>query len=171
MNRKRDGRRRSKLATPPKTSKRAFIESGLDQGSSEFASLLFYWIDQLYMRLDDVFVPPLEAAGISRPLWILFGQIKQHPGLTQRDLARLLDRDKVRLGRKLDLLEKKGLIERVPSETDRRAKHIYPIFPKKVLALMRRIDDDAFALSFDDVPSKELKVFCSVLEHVVRRLR
>jgi hypothetical protein len=52
-----------------------------------------------------------------------------------------------------------GMIERVPSEDDRRAKHIYPIVGKKVLGTMKKIDDDAFAATFADVPENDLKVF------------
>lgn len=152
---------RIKKATSAKNAKKFWEET----------PLFFHRIDQLYMWLDNVFVPALEEAGISRELWTLFRQIEQNSGLTQSDLAHLLGRDKVRLGRELDVLEDKGLVERVASETDRRAKYIYPIYAKKIVGLMQRIDRDAFANTFDDVAYDDLKVFYRVLDHGVQRLR
>jgi DNA-binding MarR family transcriptional regulator len=131
---------------------------------------LFHAIDTLYMRLDEAFMPGLEAAGISRQLWVLFRQIERSPGLTQTDLATLLSRDKVRLGRELDELEDRNLIQRVQSENDRRAKRIFPVFGKRIMGLMRKVDREAFDAAFRHVPPKDMETFYAVMLSAIEAL-
>jgi DNA-binding MarR family transcriptional regulator len=144
-----------------------------DRAMSDFLERtpqLFYVLDMLFLRLDEMFLPRLHAAGISRHLWLTFRQIEGAPGLTQTELARRLSRDKVRVGRELDELEKKSLIQRVQSKDDRRAKRIYPVFGKKIMKLMQKLDREAFDAAFRNVSTKEIEIFLSVMLRMVEDL-
>jgi MarR family transcriptional regulator, transcriptional regulator for hemolysin len=61
-----------------------------------------------------------RSAGITVDQWVLLKVIEADPGLSQRDLAEKSIKDPASITRMLDLLEKKGLIQREAIEGNRR---------------------------------------------------
>ncbi|CAD5250515.1 MULTISPECIES: MarR family winged helix-turn-helix transcriptional regulator [unclassified Imperialibacter] len=61
-----------------------------------------------------------RGAGITVDQWVLLKVIEADPGLSQRDLAEKSIKDPASITRMLDLLEKKGLIQREAIEGNRR---------------------------------------------------
>jgi MarR family transcriptional regulator, transcriptional regulator for hemolysin len=61
-----------------------------------------------------------RGADITVDQWVLLKVIESDPGLSQRDLAERSVKDPASITRMLDLLEKKGLIQRVSIEGNRR---------------------------------------------------
>lgn len=70
-------------------------------------------------RLERALRPHGMTVAVMRPLAYL---MMMPEGATQRDLALVMDTDCSALVRVLDLLEKEGLIARIPDAQDRRAK-------------------------------------------------
>ena len=58
--------------------------------------------------------------GMSKAQWVLLMRLARHPGVTQRDLAQMMEVEPITVGRLVDRLEAHGLVERLPDELDRR---------------------------------------------------
>jgi len=63
--------------------------------------------------------------GLTRSQWWVLNHLYRNPGLTQSDLAELLEVEKPTLGRLLDRLEAKGWVRREHDARDRRAWRVY----------------------------------------------
>jgi DNA-binding MarR family transcriptional regulator len=63
--------------------------------------------------------------GLTRSQWRVIAHLSRNEGSTQTFLADTLEIENATLARLLDRLEADGWIERRPSPTDRRAKHLY----------------------------------------------
>ncbi|MCP8937554.1 MarR family transcriptional regulator [Alsobacter sp. SYSU M60028] len=113
------------------------------------------------------------AAGTSRARWAVLVRIEKHPGLSQNELAHLLDIQPITLGRLVDRLCEEGLVERRPDASDRRVKRLhllekaYPVLDQLSVigrSLMGRafhgLDGGAVARLIDDL---------STVKHNLRR--
>lgn len=58
--------------------------------------------------------------GMTRAQWALLIQLFRNPGLSQKEVADLLEVEPISVGRLVDRLERNGLIERRPDPSDRR---------------------------------------------------
>ena len=76
----------------------------------------------LYRRF---FNRQVKELGLTAAQWEVLSYIYRRQGLTQTELADLLATGKSPLGKKLDSLEAKGMVERKSDDTDRRVKRIY----------------------------------------------
>ncbi len=72
-----------------------------------------------------VFDRRVRALGFTRSQWLVLGRLGRQPGVSQSELAELLEVEKATAGRLIDRLEKNGWIERRTDEADRRIKRIY----------------------------------------------
>ena len=63
--------------------------------------------------------------GLTRSQWWVLNHLYRNHGLTQSDLAELLEVEKPTLGRLLDRLEAKGWVRREHDARDRRAWRVY----------------------------------------------
>jgi MarR family transcriptional regulator for hemolysin len=75
--------------------------------------------------------------GLTRSQWWVLNNLYFNEGITQSELADLLDVEKPTLGRLLDRLEDKGWLERRGDPSDRRAKRVY--LTGNVQGLMRTL--------------------------------
>ncbi len=67
----------------------------------------------------------MRPLGLTRSQWWVINHVYFHPGISQTNLARLLDVGRATLGRLLDRLEAKEWIYRCPDENDSRIKRVY----------------------------------------------
>jgi len=58
--------------------------------------------------------------GMTKAQWVLLLKLSRHPGLSQKDLAELMEVEPITVGRLVDRLEARGLVVRDPDEQDRR---------------------------------------------------
>ncbi|MEJ2458149.1 MAG: MarR family transcriptional regulator, partial [Novosphingobium sp.] len=74
-----------------------------------------------------LFDQEVKRLGITRAQWWALANLSRHEqeGMTQSDLARLLDVGKVSIGGLIDRLEDSGHVIRQPDEHDRRIKRIF----------------------------------------------
>jgi MarR family transcriptional regulator for hemolysin len=73
--------------------------------------------------------------GLTRSQWWVLNNLFRNQGITQSELAEILEIEKASLGRLLDRLEAKGWVERRADSADRRAKRLH--LTGEVQALMR----------------------------------
>lgn len=63
--------------------------------------------------------------GMTKAQWVLLIKLDRHPGLSQKDLAAMMEVEPITVGRLVDRLTAHGLVERVPDEQDRRVWRLH----------------------------------------------
>ena len=58
--------------------------------------------------------------GMTRAQWLILSRVQRAPGLSQRALAEILEVEPISVGRLVDRLESRGLVERRSDPNDRR---------------------------------------------------
>jgi len=61
-----------------------------------------------------------RRSGMTKAQWVLMMKLARHPGLSQKDLADMMEVEPITVGRLVDRLEARGLVARDPDEQDRR---------------------------------------------------
>lgn len=84
-----------------------------------------YLITDVARLLRTVFDRRVRKLGLTRAQWMAVTRLHRRPGLSQSEVADLLEIEKATACRLLDRLEAKKWIERRPDEKDRRIKRIY----------------------------------------------
>ena len=119
-------------------------------------------------RLDE----RLRVTGLTQARWsALLHLLRGGSCLTQRELAERVGIEGPTLVRQLDALEGQGLIERLPVEGDRRAKHVR--LTEAAQPLLAEIDRIAAGLRreiFADLSKDDLKTCLKVLRSIGDRL-
>ena len=67
----------------------------------------------------------VRTLGLTRSQWWVLNQLFRNPGVTQSELAEILEVEKPTLGRLLDRMEAKGWVRREHDERDRRAWRVH----------------------------------------------
>lgn len=96
-------------------------------GMIDIDKTLMPWIGKS-MKVIDYFIMDKfseNGIGLTKVQWLLLKRLKDMNGESQHNLAFLTNRDKASLTRLLTTMEKKNLVERIPSESDQRINHIY----------------------------------------------
>lgn len=66
-----------------------------------------------------------RAHGMTRAQWIILVRLRRHGGLTQRELAEILEVEPITVGRLIDRLAARGLVERRADPADRRCWRLH----------------------------------------------
>jgi MarR family transcriptional regulator for hemolysin len=109
--------------------------------------------------------------GLTRSQWWVLNNLYFNEGITQSELADILDIEKPTLGRLLDRLEEKGWLERRGDPSDRRAKRVY--LTGNVQGLMRtlrRLAADLRASALDGLDELEREQLLNALRVVKSNL-
>jgi MarR family transcriptional regulator for hemolysin len=94
-----------------------------------------------------------RAHGMTRAQWMILFRLRRQDGLTQRELAEVLEVEPITVGRLVDRLETRGLVERRADPRDRRVwrLHLTAAAPP-VLAELDAIRVELDAEATRDVP-------------------
>jgi MarR family transcriptional regulator, transcriptional regulator for hemolysin len=147
-------------ATPAISSSRAPLRSGF----------LIHDVSRLRRTAYDQRLKPFN---ITRAQWWVLANLSRRncDGISQIELARLLDVGKVTLGGLIDRLEESGFLIRVPDKQDRRSKRIMRSPEGK--ALCDRMEVFAQAVSaeiMNGISDKEHRLFIDVLTKMKQNL-
>jgi len=108
----------------------------------------------LYRRF---FNRQVKDMGLTAAQWEVLSYIYRRQGLTQTELAHLLATGKSPLGKKLDALEAKGMVERQSDEKDRRVKRIYMTNKLEPLEEeLREVVDNMVLLAAEGISNPDL---------------
>ena len=113
-----------------------------------------------------------KTRGTTRAQWIVLFRLRQQEGLSQVDLAEVLELQPISLVRLLDRLVEHGLLERRPDPNDRRANKLH-----LTRAGRRLVDDldslrDSIALDvLRDVPNEAIRTSLQTLVDVKERIK
>lgn len=70
-----------------------------------------------------------RAHGMTRAQWGILIWLERQPGITQKELAELLEVEPITVARLLDRLEARGMVERRPDPKDRRIWRLHLLAP------------------------------------------
>jgi DNA-binding MarR family transcriptional regulator len=105
--------------------------------------------------------------GLTRSQWWVLNNLYFNQGITQSELADLLDIEKPTLGRLLDRLEGKGWLERRADPIDRRAKRVYLTGNvQSLMQALRRLAADLRAQALDGLDELEREQLLAALQVV-----
>jgi DNA-binding MarR family transcriptional regulator len=63
--------------------------------------------------------------GMTRAQWSILARLERQPGLSQNEMASLLEVEPISVGRLIDRLEARGLVERRADPADRRVRRLH----------------------------------------------
>src|SRR6201997_520200 len=113
-----------------------------------------------------------KERGTTRAQWIVLFRLRQNEGLSQVDLADVLELQPISLVRLLDRLVEHGLLERRHDPKDRRANRLF--LTAKGRKLVDDLDSlrDAIAIDvFHDLPDKTLQTSLDTLREAKERIK
>ena len=109
--------------------------------------------------------------GLTRAQGVILARLNRQPGISQIDMAALCEVEPITVGRLVDRLEARGLIERRPDPTDRRIRrlHLLPAAADiiaKIEAYRRELSD----YLLDGLSAEERQTVVKVLRHMKNKL-
>jgi MarR family transcriptional regulator, transcriptional regulator for hemolysin len=113
-----------------------------------------------------------KERGTTRAQWIVLFRLRQQEGLSQVDLADVLELQPISLVRLLDRLVEHGLLERQPDPKDRRANRLF--LTRGGRQLVDDLDSLRDAIASDvlrDIPDEAIQASLDTLVDVKERLK
>ncbi|HEV3500242.1 MAG TPA: MarR family transcriptional regulator [Bradyrhizobium sp.] len=113
-----------------------------------------------------------KSRGSTRAQWIVLFRLRQQEGLSQVDLADVLELQPISLVRLLDRLVEHGLLERRPDPRDRRTNRLF------LTASGRQLVDDLDSLRdsiatdvLQDIPTNAIETSLTTLRDIKDRIK
>ena len=72
-----------------------------------------------------------RAYGLTRAQWIILIRLEKSPGLSQKELAEILEVEPITVARLIDRLERHGFVERRDDPADRRVWRLHLLAPAR----------------------------------------
>jgi DNA-binding MarR family transcriptional regulator len=66
-----------------------------------------------------------RSKGMTRAQWVILARLERQPGLSQNEMAAILEVEPISVGRLIDRLEARGLVERRADPSDRRVRRLH----------------------------------------------
>ena len=113
-----------------------------------------------------------KGRGTTRAQWIVLFRLRQREGLSQVDLADVLELQPISLVRLLDRLVEHGLLERRPDPKDRRANRLF--LTRRGRQLVDDLDSLRDAIASDvlrDIPDEAIQTSLDTLADVKERIK
>jgi MarR family transcriptional regulator, transcriptional regulator for hemolysin len=113
-----------------------------------------------------------KTRGTTRAQWIVLFRLRQQEGLSQVDLAEVLELQPISLVRLLDRLVEHGLLERRPDPKDRRANKLH--LTKAGRRLVDDLDSLRDSIATDvlrDIPNDAIRTSLDTLVDIKERIK
>jgi len=105
-----------------------------------------------------------RAHGMTRAQWMILVRLERQPGMSQNELAALVEVEPITVGRLVDRLEARGMVERRPDPTDRRIWRLH--LKPEAQPMLKEIDKaraELNAMMIAHIPQKELETVIDCL--------
>lgn len=98
-----------------------------------------------------------RAYGMTRAQWMILVHLDRQPGMSQNELAAIVEVEPITVGRLIDRLEARGLVERRPDASDRRIwrLHLTPA-ATPMLKEIAKVRAELNAMLVADISQKSL---------------
>ena len=121
-----------------------------------------------YRALQSYVAKEIKKYGINPTQWFILGQINEIPSIRPADIAVSLKVEAPLITALTDDLSLMGLIDKLPSKTDKRVRHL--VLTKKAKILIPKIEkdlNDRLEVLLKGVSSTELEAYKNVLELII----
>lgn len=119
-----------------------------------------------------VFDRRVRKMGFTRAQWLVLRRVCDQPGVSQRDLAEVLEIERASAGRLIDKLEEFGWLERRPDDSDRRVKRLFLTdLGRKIHRDISPIAEAMVAEELSGLTGKEREALTNLLLNVKQRLQ
>jgi DNA-binding MarR family transcriptional regulator len=112
-----------------------------------------------------------RAYGLTRAQGVILVRLERQSGLSQNEMAAICEVEPITVGRLVDRLEARGLIERRPDPSDRRVRrlHLLPA-ARPVLADIQAYKTELTGVLTQGLPPKAVEGMVDVLLHMKNKL-
>ena len=130
-----------------------------------------YTITDVARLLRTVFERRVRKLGLTRAQWVVIARLYRRPGLSQSEVADLLEIEKATAGRLIDRMEAKGWIERCADPMDRRINRLHLTREAERLhALIWPIAEATVDDALDTLSGPERRALTGLMHRVKSRL-
>jgi DNA-binding MarR family transcriptional regulator len=131
-----------------------------------------YLITDVGRLLRTVFERRVRAFGLTRAQWIVIARVHRRPGLSQSEVADLLEIEKAPAGRLIDRMQAKGWLERRDDANDRRINrlHLTPA-AERLHATIWPLAEATVDLALCDLSPDERRRLTALMARVKGRLQ
>lgn len=108
-----------------------------------------------------------RAYGMTRAQWVILFWLQRQPGLSQKELAELLEVEPITVARLIDRLEARGMVERRADAKDRRIWRLHLLPPSApMLARLETERADMHGMATANVDANVLQAMIEGLTHM-----
>ena len=112
-----------------------------------------------------------RAYGMTRAQWVVLARLARQPGITQNEMANLCEVEPITVGRLVDRLEARGLIERRMDPADRRIRRLHLLAASQpILDEILRYKNSLFEEITAGLDEKTLETVVGTLLHMKEKL-
>jgi MarR family transcriptional regulator for hemolysin len=130
-----------------------------------------YTLTDVARLLRTVFERRVRSLGLTRAQWVVIARIYRHPGLSQTEVADLLEIEKATAGRLIDRMELKGWLERRSDPNDRRINRLHLTDEAERLhALIWPIAEATVDDALRDLSTTEQRALAKLMRRVKKQL-
>jgi DNA-binding MarR family transcriptional regulator len=113
-----------------------------------------------------------EKCGITNEQWLVLKVVDTNPAMSQTEISEKCQKDKTNITRIIDLLEKKGCIERRKDDRDRRMYRIHATDEgQKVLETVNPITQKTEKICTQSLNKKEVKEIINALDAICKNIK
>ena len=112
-----------------------------------------------------------RAYGMTRAQGVILVRLERQPGISQNEMASICEVEPITVGRLVDRLEARGLIERRSDPTDRRVRrlHLLPA-ARPILADIHAYKSELTDLVTNGLPPQAVETLVEALMHMKNKL-
>ena len=130
-----------------------------------------YTMTDVARLLRTVFERRVRSLGLTRAQWVVIARIHRHPGLSQTEIADLLEIEKATAGRLIDRMEAKGWLERRADPNDRRINRLHLTDEsRRMHALIWPIAEATVGDALGDLSTSEQRTLAKLMRRVKQQL-
>jgi DNA-binding MarR family transcriptional regulator len=131
-----------------------------------------YVITDVARLMRTVFERRVRAAGLTRAQWMVITRVRRQPGLSQSEVADLLEIEKASAGRLIDRMEAKGWLQRRDDASDRRINRLHlTAAAERLHAAIWPIAEATVDTALDDLSAAERRHLTGLMSRIKGRLQ
>jgi MarR family transcriptional regulator for hemolysin len=131
-----------------------------------------YAITDVSRLMRTVFERRVRATGLTRAQWLVIARLRRHPGLSQSEIADLLEIEKASAGRLIDRMEAKGWLQRRDDASDRRVNRLH-LTPEaeRLHAAIWPVAEATVDVALGDLSAEERRQLTGLMARVKSKLQ
>jgi MarR family transcriptional regulator for hemolysin len=131
-----------------------------------------YAITDVSRLMRTVFERRVRATGLTRAQWLVIARLRRHPGLSQSEIADLLEIEKASAGRLIDRMQAKGWLQRRDDASDRRINRLH-LTPEaeRLHAAIWPIAEATVDVALGDLSAEERRQLTRLMARVKSKLQ